>query len=401
MKCRQFISLPLFALFLLPGANALAGATWYVNGVDGGDSNDCLSAQTPCKTIGHAISLASSGDSIMVAAATYTENLTIGLSVNVIGSGASTTIIDANGGSVVTVSVVTANVTLSNLTIRGGNAFKGGGILNNGALTINNSTITGNSALSWGGGIFNSGTLRVMASTLSGNTVSNTCYSYCLAIGGGLYNQGGTVTISNSTLDHNRAVRYCNSGCRPSGGAIGNGGTMTITNSTISANIAVVDFCIRGCMAAGGGIESNGTLTINNSTISGNSAVGKDGPGGGGIFGNVILQNSIVANSPSGGNCSGTMTSKGYNLSSDSTCNLSGSGDLNNIDPKLGVLQNNGGPTQTIALLSGSPAIDAGNPSGCTDAQGHLLTTDQRGMPRPDPGDTGRCDMGAYEAQGQ
>ena len=112
----------------------------------------------------------------------------------------------------------------------------------------------------------------------------------------------------------------------------------------------------------------------------------------------LTLQNSIVAsNSP--GNCSGSMTSKGYNLSSDGSCNFSNSGDRNNTDPKLGPLQNNGGPTQTMALPSGSPAIDAGNPSGCKDSQGHLLTTDQRGMPRHDTEDTGGCDMGAYERQ--
>jgi hypothetical protein len=68
-------------------------------------------------------------------------------------------------------------------------------------------------------------------------------------------------------------------------------------------------------------------------------------------------------------------------------------------DPLLGPLQNNGGPTQTQALLSGSPAIDAGNPSGCTDGNGHLLKTDQRGMPRHDPEDTRGCDIGAYESQ--
>lgn len=76
-----------------------------------------------------------------------------------------------------------------------------------------------------------------------------------------------------------------------------------------------------------------------------------------------------------------------------------GPGDLNNIDPRLGTFGYSGGPTQTIPLLSGSPAIDAGNPSGCTDDRGNLLTTDQRGMPRPDPGDTGGCDMGSYESQ--
>jgi hypothetical protein len=146
----------------------------------------------------------------------------------------------------------------------------------------------------------------------------------------------------------------------------------------------------------GGGISNGGgTLTINNSTISGNSALAHDG---GGIAGTVTLQNSIVANN-SGGNCESGVVSKGYNLSSDNSCNFSSSGDRNNTDPKLGPLQNNGGPTQTMALLPGSPAIDAGNPSGCTDGQGHLLKTDQRGMPRPDKEDKAGCDMGAYERQ--
>ena len=72
---------------------------------------------------------------------------------------------------------------------------------------------------------------------------------------------------------------------------------------------------------------------------------------------------------------------------------------MNNTDPKLGTLGDYGGPTQTIPLLAGSPAIDAGNPNGCTDANGDLLKTDQRGYPRPDKEDTGGCDMGSYERQ--
>jgi len=111
----------------------------------------------------------------------------------------------------------------------------------------------------------------------------------------------------------------------------------------------------------------------------------------------------IVANSLNDGNCAGTMISNGYNLSSDGTCVFfSNHGDQNNVDPKLGTLGPYGGPTQTIPLLYQSPAIDAGNPSGCTDSQGHLLKTDQRGMPRPnaeDKVDKKGCDMGAYERQ--
>ena len=93
------------------------------------------------------------------------------------------------------------------------------------------------------------------------------------------------------------------------------------------------------------------------------------------------------------------MTSKGYNLSSDNTCAFNAPGDLNNTDPLLEPLRKNGGPTQTQALLSGSLAIDAGNPSGCTDGNGNLLKTDQRGKPRHDKEDTSGCDVGAFERQ--
>ena len=72
---------------------------------------------------------------------------------------------------------------------------------------------------------------------------------------------------------------------------------------------------------------------------------------------------------------------------------------MNNADPMLGPLQNNGGPTETVPVLTGSPAIDAGNPNGCTDSNGRLLKTDQRGRPRPDREDKTGCDMGSYERQ--
>jgi hypothetical protein len=355
------MSLLLFVLLLAVGPKALASDTWYVDGVHGSDNNNCKSPQTACKTIKHAISLASSGDSIMVAAATYKENLTIRFSLKIVGSDASTTFIDGVGVStVVTISDANAHVALSKLTIQNGFARgPGGGIYNGGALRINNTTISGNSAFT-GGGIYNRGTVTISSSTISGNAAfKEGCQDDCHTRGGGIYNRG-TVTISNSTISGNGA----------------------------SSN------CIIACTAYGGGINNDGTLTISNSTIGGNGA-----GVGGGIAGTVILQNSIVANSPSGGNCYGTMTSKGYNLSSDNTCDFNGSGDLNNTDPKLGQLGNHSGPTQTIPLLSGSPAIDAGNPSGCTDGNGHLLKTDQRGFPRPDKEDTGGCDMGAYERQ--
>jgi hypothetical protein len=185
-------SLLLLALFLALVPTALASNTWYVDGVHGKNKNDCKSPQTACKTIGHAISLAHSGDSIMVAAATYTENLNIGFSLKIVGSGAQTTIIDGGGkDTVVRIPNTSAHVTLSKVTIRNGSAFgEGGGIGNSGTLAIDNSTISGNGAvktgLSRGGGIANIGTLSISNSTISGNTAS--------AWGGGIYN-GGTLTI--------------------------------------------------------------------------------------------------------------------------------------------------------------------------------------------------------------
>jgi hypothetical protein len=430
------------APFLALAPIALASTTWYVNGVRGSDSNNCKSPTTACKTIKRTISLASSGDAIMVAAATYKENLTIGKSLNVIGSGAATTIIDGGGiNTVVTVSNTNAHVGLAGLTIQNGSAPYtqcGGGIYNTGAVSISNSTVSGNhngfplnvggicnvgtlaisnstvsrNRANRGGGIINVGKLTISTSTISGNqgfssiellgqgagisnfgqlTINTSTISGNSLIdgfGAGIYSEG-TATIDNSTVSANSAL-----GPFARGGGIYSAATATIDNSTVSANSA----------SRGGGIEyGGGNLLINGSTISGNSAP----PGHGGDIDNffgtgaaLTLRNTIVANSPSGGNCSGgNITSKGYNLSSDDSCDFDGRSDMNNTNPMLGPLQYNGGPTKTQALLAGSPAIDSGNPSGCTDGQGHLLKTDQRGMPRPDREDAGGCDIGAYERQ--
>jgi len=398
----KFSKLLLLALFLALAPAALA-STWYVDGVNGNDSNNCRWKHA-CKTIGHAISLASWGDTIRVAPATYTENLTISISLNIIGSGAKTTIVDGSqDGTVFTIS--SAPVVLSKLTIQNGSSnFAGGGVFNyNGTLTINKSTITGNVAVTLGGGVYNVGTLTINDSTISGNSLS---YEY--GSGGGILNWG-TLTVNRGTITGNSADD--GGGVASGGGAVeinsstlnGNsvadaggginilGGTATINNSTITANSANND---------GGGVLNYGTLTITNGTIAGNSA-----PAGGGITqvtaygGSVTFQNSVIANN-SGGNCLSTMTSNGYNLSDDDTCNFTGPGDMNNTEPKLGTLGYHGGPTQTIPELMKSPTVDAGNPNGCTDGNGNLLTTDQRGFPRPGAHKQDkRCDMGAFERQ--
>jgi hypothetical protein len=366
----------LAALILARSSIGMAAATWYVNDLTGVDRNSCRSATAACRTIGHAISLAASGDSVRVAAGIYAEHLTIGISLELIGANASTTIIDGSRTDrVITIPNADSVVTLANLTIRnglptGGFQVFGGGIVNQGTLTLNSSTVSGNEAFgdgdSYGGGIWNNlGKLTINNSTLSGNIARCTNrYTSCNAGGAGIYNNGGTVEINNSSVAGN------------------------------NAQAAPLMNAIR---SQGGGIYNSGILTISNSTVSFNGAVS-----GSGIYGSAHLQNSIIANNHSltnGGNCHGTVSSI-FSLSSDNSCHLNGPGDLNNVDPKLGTFGNNGGPTQTVSLLSGSPAIDAGNPSGCTDGYGHLLKTDQRGLPRPDTEDRSGCDMGAYERQG-
>jgi nitrous oxidase accessory protein NosD len=155
-------------LLLCLSETALASTTWYVDGVHGSNGNNCKSPASACKTIGHAISLAASGDSIMVAAATYSENLTISKTLKIIGSGASTPILDG-GGAATVVTTTATTVVLSRLTIRNGRAPQGGGVSNSGTLMITGSTISGNRSFTFngGGGIYNGGRLAIYNSTVS------------------------------------------------------------------------------------------------------------------------------------------------------------------------------------------------------------------------------------------
>jgi hypothetical protein len=396
MKSRELIYVAALTLFAAV-PTAMASSKWYVDGVHGSDNNNCKSRQHACKTISNALSLTLPGDFIFAAPATYHETLFIYFNLEIIGSGAKTTIVDGGGVNnqvVVVGSEPKVQVKLSGMTFRNGVGQEdGGGIYNCfGTLTVIDSIVTGNKithghgSFGYGAGIYNcpSSTLTLINTTIRNNS----------ALKGGAICNGGTLTIIDSTISGNVARQH-------EGGGIANYGILTITNSTFSGNIARRSLLgsLAGGILNGGLFQSTGTIAINNSTFSGNVARGGKG---GGIFNvkgsTVVIQNSIVANN-TGGNCHGAVTSDGYNLSSDSTCNFDSAGDLNDTDPKLGQLRNNGGPTETLALLPGSSAIDSGNPSGCTDGKGHLLKTDQRGKPRPDKEDSGGCDRGAYERQ--
>ena len=230
--------------------------------------------------------------------------------------------------------------------IGGGIGNAGGSVaLTNCVVSVNSAGVTDPFPAGNGGGISNSGTLTIIGSTIKNNQG--------FLQGGGIYN-GGTLTITSSTVSGNSANGQHDGMPWGQGGGILNNGSLTFTNSTLSNNSAAL---------AGGGIYGGGTIT--NSTISGNAA----SQNGGGIAtsGGIALGNTILKAGSSGANIfgnPGTVTSLGYNLSSDNGGGfLTATGDQVNTDPLLSPLQDNGGPTFTHELLTGSPAINAGDPN--------------------------------------
>ena len=293
-----------------------------------------------------------------------------------------------------------ANLTLRSIELANGRFSAGGAILNQGSLTVQNATFTGNDADSGGSGgaIYNdsSATATITRSTFSLNTANG---------GGGAIYSLGTLVIDLSTLSVNSASN--------GGGIEVDGGTATVKRSMLIGNVATND---------GGGIRNlSGSLEVDNSSFTGDEAnrgggiLSEDATSilnstlhinhaflGGAIWhqaGTMEATNSIFSFSLEPGsitpalNCDGFLLfSNGHNLSTDASCNLNGASDLPSTNPQLGSLADNGGPTQTNAPLAGSPAIDAGDNSVCP-------TTDQRGFPRPVDGGSGSaiCDIGAVE----
>lgn len=305
-----------------------------------------------------------SGGGLRLSGNTTIDNSTIG------DAGRPNRALTSAGGGIYNQGLLT--VTNSMISYNVTNNNNGGGINNLSTATVMTSTIANNSGES-GGGISNSGTLMMSTSAVNGNTgVSN---------GGGVMNNSGKVTISNSTLSNNRQT-IANNG----GAAIRNDAELIITNTTIYSNTSA---------NSGGGLLNFGTVTMTNATLANNSS--SVGGGGGGIysfFGSVTLRNTVVTTSTVGGNCLGTtIFSGGYNIDSANTCAFAATGDLTNTNPVLSALANHGGSTQTMALLPGSPAINR-VPVG-TNGCGTSVATDQRGITRPQGT---LCDIGAFEA---
>ena len=308
--------------------------------------------------------------------------LVIDKGITIAGPGANVLTVNANGTSRVFHISPNKTVTIAGLTITGGKNFVGGILNEQGTLTLSNCIVTGNFGVAaFAGGISNSGTLTVNNSTIS-NNVSDDGFSgeYGGARGGGISN-AGTLTINSSTISGNRATSCCN---LTTGGGIQNYGTVTINNSTVSGNLA----------SSGASIDNTGTITVKNSTVNGVSSEAGEGPSVHNSaaatleVGNTILFSSGALSNLS--NSSGTVVSDGYNLCNDNGGGfLTATGDQINTDPKLDPngLQNNGGGTQTIALLSDSPAINTGDPNSPSQDQRYYLRS-------------GAPDRGAFEFNG-
>lgn len=297
------------------------------------------------------------------------------------------------------------SLTINNSLFQANLAVLNGGAIENfiGILTVNSSVFQNNTVSAigvsggFGGAIYNTqGTVMVDLSRFSDNEARSTTSGN--GWGGALFNQSGVMTVDHSTLNGNSATTF--------GGGLFNGGALTLQNSTLVANTASVygggltnlrvepglgvadvdnvTVTLNGANRGGGAFNGSvGVLNVNNSTF----YVNQSSTGGSEFFnatGTLTVRNSIAANQSSNSACYGTITTGGApNLASDTSCAFS-----RRADPLLGGLQDNGGPTQTRALLPGSPALDAGDDATC-------LPTDQRGSPRP-RGEA--CDLGAYEA---
>jgi predicted outer membrane repeat protein len=267
----------------------------------------------------------------------------------------------------------TGPLRLDGITIAGGNtAAVGGGLNTVGDVTLTNSTVTNNVSAGRGGGVNANGNVTVTDSTISNNIAGFD--------GGGIC-AGGDVTVTGSTINNNQATGGGD------GGGVCDFGVMTVTDSTISNNSATG--------GEGGGVDADGGLTLTYATVVQNTA----GAGANLGFPTLASFGSVVA-LPEGGvaNCSATGVSSGLNFSDDASCGFSTAETHPGVDPRLGPLVNNGGPTRSQLPQSNSSLLDAIPVAHCSDDGASIITplVDQRGVLRPQGSG---CDIGALEVQ--
>jgi hypothetical protein len=340
-----------------------------------------------------------------------------------------------------------SGLTIANGLVSSSSLAEGGGILDAGSLTLTNCTVRNNQVsvsltgtgtedvYARGGGISSTGPLTLVGCTVSGNsaTLSAGSIDYGNANGGGVYANGATVTVTNSTVSGNSSSGSftggsggvdgygggltCDlgtltlAGCTVSGNTVtggndvGQGGgvhgyqsTVTLSNCTIANNSAV---CDSGMSFGGGVSDLSGPFSLTSCTVTGNAATSAAGTGsGGGLYfdgaaGSFQVDNTIVAGNSAatgGPDARGPFSSLGYNLvgMTDGSTGWLGSDQTGTasspLDPMLGTLGSYGGPTQTIPLLAGSPALNAGDPA-------QLGIADQRGVVR-----SGGVNIGSFQA---
>ncbi|HEV3130741.1 MAG TPA: right-handed parallel beta-helix repeat-containing protein, partial [Acidimicrobiales bacterium] len=299
---------------------------------------------SPCATIGHAASVAASGDAVQVAAGTYDDSVVVSVSnLTITGQGPSTIV--AGPATQPAFNLNGAGDSLTMMSISNGG---GDGVDNSGNMA---SFVNDNITLNHGTGIVNSGAnVNIRDDSISSNQ-------------GGIRNQGNTVSIVNDTIANNRAF--------DSGGVWSAGTGVLITGDTIDSN------------------QSSGPG-------GGPAGINSQGPPGSISVGGTILVGNLAVNGRPEANCGGPITDAGYNMGdAGNSCGFSAAGhDLIGQQPNLGFAAWNGGPTQTQAIPAGSPAQGAiaANSPFCNG-------TDQRGAPRLQPG-SAACDMGAFQAIG-
>jgi hypothetical protein len=331
------------------------------------------SADSGAGSLRNTIASTSPGDTVQFASGFATITLTGGViavpnGITITGPGANLLVVSGNASNQIFTVASGATVQISGLTLidaSAGAGGQGGAIYNQGTLSLTGMTISGNSAGDSGGGVYNSGALVIRDSTLNGNSVvDGTC-----AGGGAIRSEtaGSSLIIVNSTITGNTAADC-------SGGGVSfNDGTALVVSSTIDANTAGLSGgnVYKGSAAA--------ALTLRNTIISAGVVTG------GGTPTNPDLHGAV----------GGGLTSLGYNLvqtPGDSTGYVA-SDLVSGTNPGLSTLANNGGPTET--QLPTSPAvIDVIPVASCLDSNDSPLTTDQRGVARPQ---NGLCDIGSVE----